>query len=160
MVTSCKGRPLNRAAANLQEVDRNLLWSGRRIISIRFSRTSLMTFQPQPLRSHALYILIKFVNFFIEPHALRFWFVAAAQLFKRLLYREFGCFSHADLTSSFLTILMQLRAPPAKFALIKIKATDRKKSELPKRQPLWCCSNDNTLLCGEIAALRYFRSGL
>jgi hypothetical protein len=83
-----------------------------------------MTFQPQPLRSHALYILIKFVNFFIEPHALRFWFVAAAQLFKRLLNREFGCFSHADLTSSFLTISMQLRALPLKFALIKIKTTN------------------------------------
>jgi hypothetical protein len=84
-----------------------------------------MTFQPQPLRSHALYILIKFVDFFVEPRALRFRLVAAAQLFKRLLYREFGCFSHADPTSSFLT--MELRAPPLKFALIKIKPTERKK---------------------------------
>jgi hypothetical protein len=98
-----------------------------------------MTFQPQPLRSHALYILIKFVDFFVEPRALRFRFVAAAQLFKRLLYREFGCFSHADPTSSFLT--MELRAPPLKFALIKIKPTEKKNSALPKKQPLWCCSN-------------------
>ena len=96
-------------SVEFQETGANRIWNGRRIISVRFSRTSLMTFQPQPLRSHALYILIKFVDFFVEPRALRFRLVAAAQLFKRLLYREFGCFSHADPTSSFLT--MELRAP-------------------------------------------------
>ena len=82
-----------------------------RYFLVRFSRMSLMSFQPQPLRPHALYFLIKFVNFFIELLVLRFWIVAAAQLFKRLLNREFGCFSHVDLTSSFLTIHLRRRGP-------------------------------------------------
>jgi hypothetical protein len=81
-----------------------------------------MTFQPQPLRSHALYIFIQLVNFFIEPLAPRFWIVAAAQLFERFFNREFGRFSHADLAdSSFRSA--RLRALAAKSALIRIKTT-------------------------------------
>ena len=53
-----------------------------------------MTVESQPLRPHTLYFFIIFVNFFIEPLALRFKFVAAAQLLERLLNGEFGCLSH------------------------------------------------------------------
>jgi hypothetical protein len=63
-----------------------------------------MTFQTQPLRSHALYIFIKFANFFIDLRALRFCLIAAAQLFERFFNGEFGRFGHADLTSSYRSL--------------------------------------------------------
>jgi hypothetical protein len=61
-----------------------------------------MTFQPQPLRPHAPYVFIKFVDFFVQLIVFRFQFVVAAQLSERFLNGEFGCFGHADLIGSFL----------------------------------------------------------
>ncbi|MGB7615419.1 MAG: hypothetical protein WBM06_00490 [Pseudolabrys sp.] len=48
-------------------------------------------------RSQALCLLVKRVNFLVEPRHLRFWRIGAAQLFERLADGEFGYFSHGKI---------------------------------------------------------------
>ncbi len=60
-----------------------------------------MTFQPQPLRSHPLDVLIEFAELFVQPLVFRFQFVVAAQLSERLLNGEFGRFGHENLARIF-----------------------------------------------------------
>jgi hypothetical protein len=62
---------------------------------------TLALLEAQSLRSHALHLFIKCVNFLIEPRVLRFRRIAAAQLFERLLNGEFGGFGHGNPSSLF-----------------------------------------------------------
>src|SRR5258708_9933866 len=64
------------------------------IASITLSRTSLGTFKAKSLRSQALYLFIKRVNFLGESRVLGFPRIGATQFFQRFLNGEFGCFSH------------------------------------------------------------------
>jgi len=52
--------------------------------------------EAQSLRSHALYLLVKCVNFLFKPRVLRSRLIAAPQLFERFLNGEFGCSSHGN----------------------------------------------------------------
>jgi hypothetical protein len=80
------------------------LTAGEEITSRAWTRVSkvgsialtLALIEAQSLRSHALYLLIKCINFVIEPFVLRFRRIAAAQLFERFLNGEFGGFSHGN----------------------------------------------------------------
>jgi hypothetical protein len=62
---------------------------------------TLVPLEAQSLRSHALHLFIKCVNFLIEPRVLRFRRLAAAQLFERFLNGEFGGFGHGNPSSLF-----------------------------------------------------------
>jgi hypothetical protein len=62
---------------------------------------TLVPLEAQSLRSHALHLFIKCVNFLIEPRVLRFRRIAAAQLFERFLNGEFGGFGHGNPSSLF-----------------------------------------------------------
>jgi hypothetical protein len=62
--------------------------------SITLSRTSWVPLQAESLRSQALYLVSKRVNFLSESRVLRFPRIGAAQFFQRFLNGEFGCFSH------------------------------------------------------------------
>jgi hypothetical protein len=52
--------------------------------------------EAQPLRFHALDLLVEGVHFLIAPRILRLRRVASAQLFERFLDGEFGGFSHGN----------------------------------------------------------------
>src|SRR5207302_8055520 len=67
---------------------------GWRSRSITFGRTTLVPLQAQSLRSQALCLFLKRINFLIRSGALSFRRICAAQLFQRFLNGEFGCFSH------------------------------------------------------------------
>jgi hypothetical protein len=58
-----------------------------------------MTFKAQSLLSHALYFFVKRVHFLVVPLVLRFRRLAAAQLLKRFLNREFGSAAHVRSSS-------------------------------------------------------------
>jgi hypothetical protein len=64
------------------------------IISITLGRTSLVLVQAKPLRSHALYLVIKGIHLLGAPLIPGFRRIGAAQFFQRFLDREFGCFGH------------------------------------------------------------------
>jgi hypothetical protein len=62
--------------------------------SITLSRTSRVPLQAKSLRSQALDLVTKRVNFLRASRALRFRRIRATQFFQRLLDGEFGCFGH------------------------------------------------------------------
>jgi hypothetical protein len=55
---------------------------------------TLVSFEAQPLLSHAFYFFVEGLHFLIVLLVLRFRLVALAQLLKRFLDREFGGLSH------------------------------------------------------------------
>jgi hypothetical protein len=57
---------------------------------------TLVPFEAQSLRSHALCLFIKCVHFLVKPSVLRLRSIAAAQFFERLLNGELVDFSHVS----------------------------------------------------------------
>jgi hypothetical protein len=66
------------------------------IASITLSRTWLVPFKAKSLRSQALYLFIKRLNFLSVSCALGFRRIGAAQFFQCFLNGEFGCLSHGN----------------------------------------------------------------
>lgn len=64
--------------------------------SITLGRTSRGPLQAESLRSHAIYLVSKRVNFLSALRFFGFPRIGAAQLFQRFLDGEFGCFSHGE----------------------------------------------------------------
>ena len=60
---------------------------------------ALVSFETQPLRSHAFYFFIQRVDLLIVLFVLRFHLIALAQFPKRFLDREFGGVSHRSIPS-------------------------------------------------------------
>jgi hypothetical protein len=59
---------------------------------------ALMPVEAQPLRPHALDLLIQRVDFLVVLRALRFRGIVATQLFERFLNRELVDLSHGQLS--------------------------------------------------------------
>ena len=55
---------------------------------------TLVPFETQPLRSHALYLFVERAHLLVVPLVFRFGPIALAQLLQRFLDREFGGVSH------------------------------------------------------------------
>jgi hypothetical protein len=58
------------------------------------SSLSRLPIEAQSLRSHSLYFFVKLCTFLIASRVFGFQRIAAPQLFKRFLDREFVDFSH------------------------------------------------------------------
>ena len=58
---------------------------------------ALVTFETQPLLSHARYFFIKLRGLFVAPRVFRCSLIALAQLFKRFPYGKFIDFSHRQI---------------------------------------------------------------
>jgi hypothetical protein len=71
----------------------------------------LVLLETPSLRSHALYLFIKCVHFFLVPGVFRFWRVAAAQLFERFLNGELVVSAMAT-SSSLFWLKMRPKATP------------------------------------------------
>src|SRR6478735_6232528 len=92
-----------------------------------------MLLEAQSLRSSALYLLLRCVNFLIAPRVCRFRPVVAAQLFERFPNGEFGGFSHGDIRGFSALLVIAGGLLPKTLA----RHSQRRTVRTPTRRPAW-----------------------
>ena len=110
-------------------------WVGQKVL-LRRRRGHFLTsmlLEARSLRSPALYLLLRCVNFLIAPRVCRFRPVVAAQLFERFPNGEFGGFSHGDIRGFSALLVIAGGLLPKTLA----RHSQRRTVRTPTRRPAW-----------------------